>query len=144
AARFDTRDSAPPADASWDWWAKLQPYAAEWQCQIEGLRSPRLQADRLTCSGNWAAPMLSLTNLQANLYQGKLDYRADLNVATRQVRASLSSDIDPHKISHLLTDGIQHFLEDYTWQQPPHIEANVALVLPAWTNRQPDWGKEIL
>ena len=143
-AQFDTRDSAPAADDSWAWWAKLAPYDADWKCEVEGLRSPRLQADRLTCSGNWSAPNLAVTNLQANLYEGKLEYRANLDVASRQVRASLNTDIDPHKISHLLTSGIRHFLEDYTWKQPPKIEAEVALILPAWTNRTADWGEEIL
>jgi hypothetical protein len=145
AARFEGRDdTALPADESWGFWAKLQPYAGDWQCQVEDLRSPRLQADQLTCRGKWLAPTLAITNLEASLYDGKLDYRAELDVSTRRVRASLETDIDPHKISHLLTQGVRHFLEDYTWEQPPKIEAEVGLVLPAWTNRHPDWGAEVL
>src|SRR5207244_4874308 len=31
----------------------------------------------------------------------------------------------------------------YSWHEPPELTAEAALVLPAWTNRHPDWRGEV-
>ena len=64
-------------------------------------------------------------------------------MATRALHLSLSSDVDPHKLSPLLTEGAQRWLAPFAWEQPPELKGEVSLVLPAWTNRQPDWRAEV-
>ena len=64
-------------------------------------------------------------------------------MATRALDLGLASDIDPHKLSPLLAEGARRWLAACSWQQPPELKGEVSLVLPAWTNRQPDWRAEV-
>ena len=94
-------------------------------------------------AGSWRAPELTITNLHAELYQRHLDVRAGLDVATRALNLSLASDVDPHKVAPALTEGARRWLAPFAWEQPPELKGEVSLVLPAWTNRQPDWRAEV-
>src|ERR1017187_1690024 len=144
-ARLATPAAAVPpgADESLAWWATLAPYALGWDCHLSGLQRSGVEAEEVTCGGDWRAPELTVTNLHAVLYRQQLDAHAGLNVATRALHLSLASDVDPHKLSPLLPEGAQRWLASSTWEKPPELQAEVALVLPAWTNRQPDWRAEV-
>ena len=133
----------PGADESWGWWATLAPYALSWDCHLSGLQRSGVEAEEVTCGGDWRAPQLTITNLHAALYQRQLDVRAGLDVATRALQLSLSSDVDPHQLAPLLTEGAQRWLEPFAWEKPPVLKGDVSLVLPAWTNREPDWRAEV-
>ncbi|HSU53532.1 MAG TPA: AsmA-like C-terminal region-containing protein [Candidatus Dormibacteraeota bacterium] len=147
---FATAEPPPsPADGQlWGWWANLQPYLINWQCRVQDLRSNvrsmNVEADDLRAQGDWKAPLLTLTNIEARLYSGNLRTSAALNVATRALHASVSTDIDAQKAKHLLTQNALRFLSQFAWNTAPAIDANVSLVLPPWTNQQPDWRGEVL
>ncbi len=132
-----------PIDPSWAWWTNLQPFALDWECRVTSLHTPKLQAEAITGGGRWRAPELTLTNLHADLYEARVNANAELDVATRALRARLDSDVDPHRIESLLTEGAKGWLAQFSWKNPPQLRADVALVLPAWTNRQPDWRAEV-
>jgi hypothetical protein len=131
------------ADESWAWWAALEPYMLEWDGQLSDVKAADLEAAHVACGGNWHAPMLAITNLQADLYDGKLDARARVNVETRVLKGTIVSDIDLHKTEHILTEGGRNWLQQYSWAQPPMVIGDVSLVLPGWTNRHPDWRGEV-
>jgi len=133
----------PHVDKSWAWWAKLEPYELDWDGRVSGVRSRGLEAEEIACGGSWRAPELTITNLHAELYQQRLDARAGLDVGTRALDLSLASNVDPHKIAPLLTEGARRWLAPFAWEQPPELKGEVSLVLPAWTNRQPDWHAEV-
>ncbi|HEV2390951.1 MAG TPA: AsmA-like C-terminal region-containing protein [Verrucomicrobiae bacterium] len=133
----------PASDPAWGLWTNLQPFLLDWRCHLSDFQSPKIVVDEITCAGKWRAPLLTITNLEARLYQGSLNAHAGLNVASRLAHASLSSDFDPHKIHALLTEGGRRFLQPLAWDQPPRLSADLALTLPAWTNLQPDWRAEI-
>lgn len=133
----------PLSPESWGWWAELEPYALDWDCQLAGFQASGLEVDQVTCGGQWRAPALTITNLHAALAQQQLDVRAGLDVATRALQVSLVSDVDPHKFSPLLTEGARRWLAPYSWEKPPELKGDASLVLPAWTNRQPDWRAEV-
>jgi hypothetical protein len=149
-ARLNVRLAAAPpaaaplrADESWAWWAKLEPYALDWDGTVSGLQSRGVEAAELACAGSWRAPKLTITNLHVELYQRQLEVRAGLDVMTRSLRLSLTSDVNPHQIAPLLTEGARRWLAPYAWETPPRLQGEVSLVLPAWTNRQPDWRAEV-
>ena len=148
--RLDVRLAAPPAaappraDESWAWWATLEPYALDWEGQVSGLESHGLEAAELACGGSWRAPELTITNLHAEESVRQLDVRAGLDVATRALCLTLSSGVDPHKIAPVIGEGAQRWLAPCTWVEPPELKGSLSLVLPAWTNRQPDWRAEVL
>jgi hypothetical protein len=128
---------------SWAWWAAFEPYMLEWDGHLSDVKAAELEAAHVACGGYWHAPMLAITNLQADLYGGKLDARARVNVETRLLKGTIVSDVDLHKTEHVLTEGGRNWLQQYSWTQPPMVVGDVSLVLPAWTNRHPDWRGEI-
>jgi hypothetical protein len=142
-ARLEAAELPLRGDESWAWWTNLAPYVLDWDCQLTGLRTPKLQAECITASGTWHAPELTMTNFHADLYDAQLQVRAGLNVATRALRASVTSNVDPHQIAPLLTEGAQQWLAQYSWEKVPQVAAEASLVLPAWTNRHPDWRAEV-
>ncbi len=147
--RLNLRLAAPPAttppqaDESWAGWARLEPYALDWAGALSGLQSRGLEVEDIAGSGSWRAPELTITNLHAKFHERRLDARAHLNVATRALDLGLASDIDPHQLSSVLAEEARGWLAACEWQQPPELKGELSLVLPAWTNRQPDWRAEV-
>ena len=147
--QFDVRLASPPAsgapraDESWGGWAKLEPYRLDWDGRLRGAQSHGLEVDEILCSGNWRAPELTITNLHADLHQGHLSANAGLDVPTRALSLSFASDVDPHALEPALPKEAQNALADISWPQPPELKGKVMLVLPAWTNREPDWRAEV-
>ena len=111
--------------------------------QLTQLQSEKLNADSVVCGGLWQAPELAVTNLSAGLGGGQLDAQARLNVATREFTFTNSSCFDVHAVAALLTEKTRERLAEFSWTQPPWLRAGGSLILPAWTNRQPDWRDEV-
>ena len=130
-------------DPSWSWWTNLQPYRLAWTARLAQLKSDQLNADTISCAGFWSAPELAVTNLSARLGGGGLEDRVRLNVATRELGFTNVSQFDPHAVAGLLTDKAREQFAQISWTEPPSLRVGGSLVLPAWTNRQPDWRAEV-
>jgi hypothetical protein len=130
-------------DPSWSWWTNLQPYRLVWTARLAQLKSDQLNADTISCAGFWSAPELAVTNLSARLGGGGLEDRAWLNVATREFGFTNTSCFDLHAVMALLTDKTRERLAEFSWKELPALRAGGSLILPAWTNRQPDWRAEV-
>jgi hypothetical protein len=130
-------------DPTWAWWTNLQPYRLAWTMQLTQLQSEKLNADSVVCSGLWQAPELAITNLSAGLGGGQLDAQAWLNVATREFTFTNSSSFDVHAVAAILTEKTRERLAEFSWTQPPLLRAGGSLILPPWTNRQPEWRGEV-
>jgi hypothetical protein len=143
-ARLTAPADAPTnCDAAWSWWTNLQPYRLVWTAHLAHLKSDKLSADSAACAGSWRAPELALTNLSARLGGGRLEGRAHLNVGTREFVFTNASRCDLHAVAALLTPKTRERLAEFSWTQPPWLRAGGSMVLPAWTNRQPDWRGEV-
>jgi hypothetical protein len=129
--------------SSWAWWTNAQPYRLTWTAKFRELKSEKLNADFVECNGLWQAPELAVTKLSAGLGGGQLNATARLNVATREFTFTNASGFDIHVITALLTEKTRERLADFSWTQPPLLQARGSLILPAWTNRQPDWRDEV-
>jgi len=144
AAKLMTFNGAPANTMpAWGWWTNLQPYRIEWTAEVEELETARLNARTVKCSGFWREPELAVTNLSAGLGGGELEASARLNVDTRVFAFTNSSDFDPRAIETLLTEKTRTWLAQFSWTQPPVLRARGLLILPPWTNRQPDWRSEV-
>ncbi len=144
SATLFTPADPPPADAAWAWWTNLQPYHLDWQCELSQPDNEKLNANRIACAGSWRAPDLTVTNLHADFAEGSLTARLALNVASRAARFDLTSGFDAQKLKPLLPELARRWLERFTWRHPPAVAGGGAVILPAWTNRQPDWPGEVL
>lgn len=127
----------------WAWWGKLEPYALDWEWHLAGAELPELAAEEAGAGGSWRAPVLTITNLHAKFRQGELEAGAGLNFATRALEARVESSVDPQQLAPVLPEGARRWLAQFAWKQPPRLSAQAALVLPAWTNRAPDWPGEV-
>jgi hypothetical protein len=140
AARLNARAGTPAnSDSSWAWWTNAQPYELEWTVKASQLESDGLNARLVSCRGFWRAPELAVTNLSAKLGGGQLNASMRLNVGTREFTFTNSSCFDPRAIAALLTKKTGGWLTQFSWTQPPSLQAGGSLVLPAWTSRQTDW-----
>ncbi|MBF8254800.1 MAG: AsmA 2 domain-containing protein, partial [Deltaproteobacteria bacterium] len=142
-ATLATPTNPPPADAAWGWWTNLQPFHLDWAGELSQLDTEKLAAEKVACAGRWRPPELTVTNLHADFADGRLDARAQLDVATREARFDLTSNFDVQQVSPLLTAKSRRWLEKFSWRNPPVLAGHGAVVLPAWTNRQPDWRGEV-
>ena len=143
-AKLTAFNGAPThSDPAWDWWTNVQPYRIEWTAQLANLESEQLNARTVKCAGSWRAPNLAVTNLSAELGGGRLAAGLQLNVSTREFTFTNSSCFDPRAIAALLTDKTQDWLAQFSWGPPPALQAGGSLILPAWTNRQPNWRAEV-
>ena len=135
--------AARRADDSWGWWAKLEPFLVDLDCQVAAVESSQGTPVGLSCRGRWQAPDLTITNLQAKLGGRDLLVSGSLDVETRILKLAFASDLDPHRILPMLAEGAERWLAPVSWEQPPKLKGDVSLRLPPWTNRQPDWRAEV-
>ena len=75
---------------------------------------------------------------------GNFNLNGQLDTSTREVSFAGSSRIDPRKMASLLSTNSQRSLANYSFESPPALEAQGRLILPAWTNRHPDWKGETM
>ena len=136
-------DAPAVFDPAWGFWTNSQPYKIEWSAQAEQFHSEKLDADSVACAGFWRAPELVVRNFSAGLGGGAFFTAATLNVATRGLAFTNSSSFDPRAIAALLTEKTRARLAEFSWTQPPSLQAEGSLILPAWTNREPDWLGEV-
>jgi len=130
-------------DSSLAWWTNALPYRLAWAARLTRLKSETLNLESMDCNGLWQAPELTVTRLSAGLGGGRLEATARLNIATREFTFTNASGFDAHAIAALLTDKTRERLAEFSWTQPPSVQASGSLVLPPWTNRQPDWHAEV-
>jgi len=136
--------SAPAGfNPAWGFWTNLQPYQLEWSVRATQIRSEKLNAATVVAGGFWRAPELAVTNLSVELGGGRLDAQAALNVATRELAFTNCSCFEAHAVDGLLPEKTRARLAEILWTQPPSLQIGGALVLPAWTNPQPDWHGEV-
>jgi hypothetical protein len=105
--------------------------------------APQLAIERAAVIVGWTAPHLNL-DAAADFGGGALDMQAVVNATTREVSCEGTTSFDPLAIAPLLGTNTQRWLANYSWEAPPVVQGQGRLVLPAWTNRQPDWRGEVL
>jgi len=136
--------SPPETDEGWAYWAKLAPYVADFSGLARGITGEKGLAIReVSLAGTWRAPRLSLSQLDAKLYDGGVSGSAELNVATRLATASSRVNFSLHNVFDLLTPKAQRWLKQYQWSEAPVVTGTVRATLPEWTNAKPDWRAEV-
>jgi hypothetical protein len=136
-------DAPTNFDESLAGWTNAFPYRLDWNLHLAQLRTEKVNADSVLCAGVWRAPELAITRLSARLGGGQLEAGARLNVATRELTFTNASSFDIHAIAAWLTEKTRARLAEISWTRPPMLRAGGALVLPAWTKRDPDWRGEV-
>ncbi|MDB6108324.1 MAG: hypothetical protein JWR69_74 [Pedosphaera sp.] len=139
-----TTNGPPKANSDWGWWACLEPYFLDWNCRLINVQAQDFEVGEVAFGGVWRAPALTITNLHSELYQGQVNVQAAMDVTTRKLTFIGASDFDAQKIAPLLTEGGRDWLQRFSWEKPPLVHGQGEMILPAWTNRQPDWRDDLL
>jgi hypothetical protein len=137
-------DTSVPHDPNWGWWTNLQPYLLNCQCQLKGVTVSNLIVDGASFEANWHSPKLAITNLEVQLYDGSLKAQTDLDVSNRAFNLTIFSNVDPKKLMPIVPAEARQWLDQFSWSKPPRVNGEISLVLPAWTNREPDYRSEVL
>ncbi len=145
SGRLAGAESQSEADEGWAYWSKLAPYVADFSGLVRGITDEKGLAIReVSLAGAWRAPRLSLSQLDARLYDGSVGGSAELNVATRLATANSRVNFSLHNVSDLLTPKAQRWLKQYKWSVAPVVTGTVRATLPKWTNAKPDWRADVL
>jgi hypothetical protein len=127
----------------WGPWAQLAPYDLRWRLRAAEVTTPRLDAQRVSGSGHWHAPQLTVDWLDAVLPQGTLSVSGRLDVETRAATWRANTELDPKKLTRLLGEKTLRWFDQFGWDRPPQVGVRGGLTLPAWTNRVPDWEADL-
>ncbi|HTH49247.1 MAG TPA: AsmA-like C-terminal region-containing protein [Candidatus Limnocylindria bacterium] len=130
-----------PAPVAW-----LGAWELEAGLALTNAVAPRLALGGLSTRLQWSADRLDLPDLRVWLYGGELQAAAGVDLATRRLTAAATSQFDVHRLEPLLGEAASHWLSQYGWspEQPAVADARASVILPAWTNRAPDWKGEVL
>ena len=131
------------SDAALAGWTNLLPYQIEWSAGVGALKASGLDAEEILCSGHWNALKLAITQMHANLYRGALDATAQLDAGTRELAFQAASDFDVKQFALLLMEKTPDWLAKFSVAERPRLHGSGTLILPAWTNRAPDWRAEV-
>ena len=135
--------STPAYDASWNWWTNIVPYEIDWNCRLADATAWDVHTKTLEGSGQWLAPVLTISNLDSKLYQGTLHAASKLDVGTRKMEAEVQSNFDPRELVALLKEDIRKRVGDFNWYSTPRLNGFVAATLPAWGDPNPKWKEEV-
>jgi hypothetical protein len=127
-------------DPALGFWTNLWPYTLATSVQLTNVHSPQLELAHLNATADWRAPILTLSNVHAALYDGALQAGGRLDVATRDVSLRGRSDFDVHRLQHLFTEKGRRIFGKHTFARPPEITFDAFVVLPPWVERPRDWA----
>lgn len=145
-ASFQSTNFVPaePLGISSGYWTLAQGRKLNWQVEAVEIMTPQVELQSAKCSGHWSAPDFVIENVESKLYSGTLKSTAHLNVATRQLGATLYTDFDPKGFANLLSASARKWLNEFQYLKPPVVQCEASVVLPSWTNSEPDWIQEVL
>jgi AsmA-like C-terminal region len=126
-------------DNALDFWTNAVPFKLAWTTRAAELEFTNFSGSALECAGEWRAPKLSIQKISTQLGNGKLDAAAALDIASRELLFTNTAAFDPRLLKPLLPSSAAAWLEEFKWERPPLLAFEGAVILPAWTNRAPDW-----
>lgn len=138
-AAADERDDA-------SYWRWIRPLAIEGNLGLSAVNHPLLRIDRLSTRLRSEAPSLRLEQTRIDLLGGTVAGDIECDLDSRRLRLKATSSAHPSGVIPVLTPAGQRWLGQFSWptNQAPRIEAELGLVLPPWTERQPDWRGTVL
>lgn len=143
AGEYHRRATAEAAPAELGPWRFAWPYEGTNSLHLEQVKSPKLEVAAIHLDTRWNPPLLSLPRVEAQLYGGNLAATGSLQVLTREARLTARTTFDLHGIDALLGPRSRSNFVRYQWSSPPNFTGQGQAVLPAWTNRHPDWDGEV-
>jgi len=124
------------------WSERLHGLLAKSSVVATNFSSPQLQFESLALETTWKDTHVGLRT-DISLYGGTFNATGELDSVTRELTFSSRSTFDPHGLTAILTPKTQAWLASYSWHDSPKVQSTGRVILPAWTNRAPDWQGEV-
>ncbi len=121
---------------------RLEQIPAEADFSLSGAQAGAVDAEEILIRTNWRWPVARLA-LEGKIEEGGLRASGTLNTTNGRAEFAATSDVDPHRISPLLTERARNWLTNYQWQTAPKMEANVTVTLPRTLNKI-NWTNDVL
>ncbi|MGP8200105.1 MAG: hypothetical protein ACLQU4_11460 [Limisphaerales bacterium] len=137
-----TRD-LPGPDAAWGPWNRIAPWTLDWRVELAGMTGSKLRFDHLAFYGHWLAPELVIEGFRGDLYGGHVSAGAVLDIGSRELHSSGTTDFSPLSISQLFNPPARKWLAQFDFVTPPKVNARLRVVLPPWTNRPAGWSDDV-
>jgi hypothetical protein len=128
------------------WWGLLAPFEFNTRLAVTNFATTNLAVDRLALGLTWGDGRVEVKGLRGHLYGGDVNADVRLEVASREAQAEVFSNFDLHRLEPLMTTNAVKWIRQYGWrpEQPVEVRAAGRAQLPAWTNRHPNWRREVL
>ena len=147
-AQVSVKADLPPqprlrlADPNLPWPDRIEGTKFSVSGAFSNLFAPAFSADRAAASVEWRPPRLGW---EANAERAEADGRVkgDLDTQTRELRFQARARAQPAMLGPFLGTNSQPWLSVCTFAAPPRIQLDGRLVLPAWTNQEPEWRSEV-
>ncbi|MST94965.1 MAG: hypothetical protein EXS33_06810 [Pedosphaera sp.] len=131
-------------DTNVSWATRLEKIPVDLETSLTHLQVTNLAVPTALLAGRWRAPLITIETAKGILADGQWSATGRLDAITRELSLALNTDFDPLKIAPALPDEARVLLGQFTWRAPPRFEGTARIVLPAWTNRAPDWEGAVL
>lgn len=136
-------NAVPAVGDDWGFWSYFADCFLDFEGNFADVKTPKLNTDEIVCKGQWRPPELTIDHLYAKFESGEFLARAGLGVVSRKLSFGTESHFDLLKIEPILTEKARAWLSQFSWEQIPWLTMNGSLIMPAWTNRAPDWQAEV-
>lgn len=139
-AKFSAPSNAPVAvDDSLGLWTNALPFRLAWLTRASELQVTNFSARAAEIAGEWSDQRLAVSKITAQSGNGRVDAAAALDVVTRELQFTNRSAFDWHLLEPFLPEPARSELAQISWTQPPRLDCEGSLTLPAWTNATFDW-----
>lgn len=120
-------------------WQRWAPLTLQWHLTLATAKVDRVMVQRLENQGAWAAPTLTVSNLQAQLASGSVTFSGSLNAENRALQATVNSTCDLQDFAVYLPPSWQKVWRDLCWEQPPRLSASLSTRLPEGQTSLTNW-----
>lgn len=138
-----------PATNLWPFWQtnlawpeRLAAFPMEVNAALTNVHATNIDMENLSLALDSRPSQLRLES-SGRIGAGEFKLDTRLQLPTRQCFFSLASAVDPARILSLFPTNAQTFLRNYSFQSPPKLEVQGSVLLPPWTNQQPDWASNV-
>lgn len=131
-------------DTNISWGTRLEKIPLDLDTSLTQLQLTNLNIPTALFAGRWRAPVFTIDRVKGNVADGQWNATGRVDSITRELTLALNTDFDPLKIAPALPEEARVWLGQFTWRAPPRLEGTARIVLPAWTNRPPDWEGAVL
>ena len=127
-------------------WRWIRPLSIEGSLEATAVNHPLLRLDQLKTRWRSGSGKVRLADTRIDLLGGTVAGDIECDLDTRRLSVQATSSAHPSGVIPVLTPAGQRWLGQFSWptNQAPRIAAQLGLVLPPWTNRNPDWRGTVL